>query len=195
VLTTPHPAKTRSESTFAADARVRRTLRYIVALATAVSFQVAVAASLADQAAADCDAVVRAVAEAQQREVAGIDEREQLTTAAIESAKKCIDRVLTTLRSMVPGMPSLTDVSLQQIIDYMSNKVCNIAISKINSTVGQGMGQINGSINQGVGQINGSIGSVTGGAPVPKVTIGRPPTGGGTVWDKLGCAFGRGQDC
>jgi len=195
MLTTTPPVTTRPERMLVDRSPVRRALRYIVALTTAVSFQVAVAASMADQAAADCEAVVQAVAAGQQREAAGIDEREKLTTAAIENAKKCIDRVLATLRSMIPGMPSIGSIAIQQIIDYMSNRVCNIAINQINSTVGQVTGPINGAINQGVGQINGAISSGSNGAPLPQVSVGRPPVGGPSIWNKIGCTFGRGQDC
>ena len=98
------------------------------------------------------------------------------------------------------AIPALNEeASIQQIIDYMSNRLCSIATQTVTSAVGSVTNPINGAINGAVGQVNGAIGgAVPGGMPVPVVTTNpvsanTPPSA--SVWDRMSCMFGRGATC
>lgn len=191
--------------------RVRAFLRYVVVLLMCFSYEFALAQSVQ----ADCDVVTQAATSARDRAVAAIDERDRLTAQAIENAKSCIDRILMTIRAMTPGVPGIVDVSIQQIIDYMSNRLCAIATQAVTSAAGQVLNPINGAINGAVGDVNGAIGgALPPGAPMPGLTTSTGTTttprisptpapvggsnntgGGGGVFNRLACQFGGGTNC
>lgn len=166
------------------------------------------------QTGADCNEVLVAAEAAKKAEIAIIDERERLSASAVNAAKSCIDRVLTALRGMIPGIPGIQDIALQQIIDALSNKICTVVQNKATDVVGNIVNPINDTVGGVVGGVNGAVGGAGGAVGIPApvvVTPGTPGTPwGGTpraaagqrapqasssVWNDVACRMGGGANC
>ena len=221
MLMQTHRAKTRAEMDTIRSSNgdvgpLRLAFRSFVRLVAAMTMIFTLQVALA-QAANDCNDVVTAATTAAKAEKDALDEREKLTNQAVENAKACIDRLLQVIRNMSPTWPSVQSISIQMIVDYLSNKICSVAVAQVNSTLGPISSSVNGGINSAVGSINGVAGGVSGGVigsggvgPIVSSggggkIISESTTSTGTssssksssssIWSKMGCVFGSGSDC
>lgn len=184
--------------------RVKDMIRSVGRVTVVFSMIFSLEFAMAQNAAADCNAVSDAAMAARTSEVAGISERERLTAQAVENAKSCIDRLMQVIRNMSVTLPSLQSISIQAIVDYLSNRACAVAMSEVQQQVGGINGAVNGAVNNTVGGVtggindgvNGATGGLTNGMPVvtpgPGTTV-RPQST--SVFGRLGCFFGAGSNC
>lgn len=206
MLTQIHSAKSRADMA-AVDAvgPLRSAFRSLVRLVAAATMIFTIQVALA-QAANDCNDVVTAATTAAKNETDALDAREKLTNQAVENAKSCIDRLLQIIRNMSPTWPSIQSISIQMIVDYLSNKICSVATAQVQNTLGPISASVNGQVNGAVGRVNGAVGGVSGGVVGsggvgPVVSVASPAAApaaqaqGQSIWAKVGCAFGSGAGC
>lgn len=142
-------------------------------------------------------------------------------TQALKNAMTCLQRVKDLLALLtLPGLPDL--MSMSEVIDFMSNKACQVAMKEVQKTVVDPVtGKINeiskdiydsvGDINKGTGGLNpikngssttvgGVTKSVTEAGKASNSAVALPQqiqvspssSSSSSVWNRVGCAFGSG---
>lgn len=130
---------------------------------------------------------------------------------AQSNAATCIQRIKDMLAAMTaPQFPDIASISASQIINYLSNKACQVVISKIDQTVvrpiGNEINDWNNQIYDGIGGVNNQVRPIIGGnvlgtqsgsaalgrgaAAVSQVAPVQPAVSSGSVWNRLSCAVG-----
>lgn len=138
-------------------------IRPIGKVAVALTLSFTLQCALAGSAASDCAAVSTAAAETVKAQKQKLTTSEEAAQQALENAKACIDRMLQLIRSMTPTLPSIQSISIGMIVDFLSNKVCSVAVNKVSTTLSPITGAVNGVIGGAVGTVNGAITGATGG--------------------------------
>jgi CRISPR/Cas system-associated exonuclease Cas4 (RecB family) len=171
-------------------------VRRVVVLTIVGALQVAQAQTMAD----GCDLIRQAAQDAKAREVAAISAREDMSKQVLTNAMNCLQRVKQMLEATIPGI-NLAQVSMQQVLNYLSNRACQVVVSNAQQAMAPAT-QATQNLNNAAGQVNSATSNAIG-TPVvqtsgPSVGAGggqASPGGGTSVWDRVGCAFGRGPNC
>lgn len=130
---------------------------------------------------------------------------------AQSNAATCIQRIKDMLANMTaPQFPDIASISASQIINYLSNRACQVVMSKVDQEVARPIGnEINDWNNQvydSIGGINNQVRPITGGnvlgtqsgssamgrgaAAINQVAPTQPAVSSGSVWNRLSCAVG-----
>lgn len=149
-------------------------LRFMTLVLVGVSSQ----AAFADGVAADCNSVINAANTAITARSTELNNRQTLSNQAVSNAKSCIDNMLQIIRNMSPTAPSFQSMSIDQIINYLTNRACAVATTTVVNAVSPIAAQANGAVNGAVGRVNGAAGGVTGGAVTNPIGQGGQSAGG-----------------
>lgn len=127
------------------------------------------------------------------------------------NAATCIQRIKDMLAAMTaPQFPDIASISASQIINYLSNRACQVVMSKIDQDVvrpiGNEINDWNNQVYDGIGGVNDKVRPITGGnvlgtqsgssalgrgaAAVSQVSPVQPAVSSGSVWNRLSCAVG-----
>lgn len=189
--------------------RRRDRANFAVALLLAVSMQGAHADA--------CNDVVQSAQRAKDDQQAKVQSDQDRIAQAQANAATCIQRIKDLLANMTaPQFPDISQISMDQIMNYLSNRACQVVQAQVNSSViapvNNATGNWNSQVGGAVGGVNGAVGGYTGGNVLTTTnnpsygqtgdqgaagggtakgsSAGRTSSNGGSVWDRLSCTFG-----
>jgi hypothetical protein len=140
--------------------------------------------------------IQQAAENARQNERGRNDQLAQLQDTLQADAISCMERIKNFMASQTIRSTDISGAFMQQLINEMANKACNIAMSKL----GKAAAPLDGYNNWVAGTENSAnawanrngLPNVATGSTAPVTPRGTTSTTNASTWDKLSCAFNGG---
>lgn len=114
-------------------------------------------------AAAGCDAVAQSASQGAEREKTEVDRKVfDPAKQGLDAANSCMARIGGALMRMMPGVPTFSVLTPDQILKMLADKACNVASAAATKAVSPVTDQINRQIQAATGKVVGAASKVPG---------------------------------